>query len=97
MSIELLYLAMERKQKIADKIRGILSDTDNEWSNYHYNLWNTNADMYQWSEFMEEFRRFLKLDSQRVTPFDTLWQRHLLLHEDYDAAIQECIDFILGD
>ena len=85
------------KIAMANKIRSYLIDDESTWHEWHRNLYDNNADMYQWSDFIVHFRLFLKMDKQNPTPFDQLWQRHTLLNQDPDTAIQECIDFILGD
>ena len=100
-TITLDYTFIEKmidcKIAMANKIRKYLTDYESTWHDWHQNLYDNNADMYQWSEFIVHFRLFLKMDQQSPAPFDQLWQRHTLLNPDYDTAIQECIDFIVGD
>lgn len=92
--IEKMFEAMKEHN---EKIRFYLTDSDSEWHEWYSNLYEKNADMYEWSEFIENFRHFLGMDRQSPIPFDELWQRHTLLNENPETAIQEFIDFINGN
>jgi len=69
---------------------------DDDICEWHRNLWDNIADEYEWREFVEYFRETLGLPRESKTPFDVLWQYRILNHEDYDAAVNEMVNLIIG-
>ena len=69
---------------------------DDDIREWHRNLWDNIGDEYEWREFVEYFRETLGLPRESKTPFDVLWQYRILNHEDYDTAVNEMVNLIIG-